>query len=148
MIEIRPWLFVGRYVDALDGEALRARGVGAVLELERPVTHEDITTLFVHVQDGVALRPETIRRAIDFVREQHAAGKSVLVACNAGTSRSPTFATAALKEVEGLKLEDALRAVRSAHPDALPDQMLWDSLREYYDDGPPFWELWQQLVEL
>lgn len=146
--QIRDWLYTGTYADAANSNGLRAQNIGAVLELERPISHEGITSLFLHIQDGLALRPETLTRAVEFVRTQHALNQNVLIACNAGISRSPTLAAVMLKELEALPLHDAFMLVRAANPEAMPDQIIWESLREYYNDGPPFWELWQQLVDL
>jgi hypothetical protein len=56
------------------------------------------------------------------------------------------MATAALHTLEGLPLRAAYRSVREQHPDALPDHVHWDSLREYVGDAPPLWEIWQEII--
>src|SRR5690606_27464068 len=114
--QIRDWLYTGTYADAADIQGLRAQNIGAVLELERPVKHDGITCLFLHIQDGLALRRETLTRAVEFVRTQHTLSQNVLIACNAGISRSPTLAAVVLKELEALSLHDAFMSVRKANP--------------------------------
>lgn len=146
--QIRDWLYTGSYDISVNLELLRQNQIRAVLQLERPVKHEAVNTLFLHVQDGYPLRTETLERALDFVRIQHSAQTRVLIACNAGISRSPTMAAVMLKEFEGLSLHEAFTQVRAVNPDALPDQVIWDSLREHYGEGPAFWDLWQELMNL
>lgn len=146
--QIRDWLYTGSYDNSANLELLRQYQIRAVLQLERPVTHEAVNTLFLHVQDGYPLRAETLARALDFVRQQRTVDARVLIACNAGISRSPTLAAVMLKELEGLSLHAAFTQVRAVNPDALPDQVIWDSLCEYYGEGPAFWDLWQELMNL
>jgi hypothetical protein len=70
---------------------------------------------------------------------QRAAGKTVLVACGAGISRSTSFAIAALKEAESLPLLAAAREVRKLHPDGLPHMALWSSLCLHYQEPMSTW---------
>jgi protein-tyrosine phosphatase len=147
MIEIRPWLFVGKHVEAINLSLLQANQIMAMLLLHQNIKTIGIPTLFVPIQDGVPLRPEKLDQGLAFIREQKTAGRHVLVACSAGISRSVTFATAALKIDEGLSLYDAFFAVRAQHPNALPDQVLWQGLCEYFDEEISFWDIWRDSVE-
>ncbi len=109
-----------------------------MLELADRVEHPDIRTLYLTVEDGVPLSSEKLRQGVDFIRNEYEAGHTVLVACGAGISRSSAFTVAALKEIEGLTLLEAMKAVRDPHPMALPHPKIWDSLTDYYDEDAPF----------
>ena len=98
MYLIRPWLYVGRYRDTLDAAHLRLHDVGAMLQLAEAVEHPGVLSLYLPVEDGEALRPEFLRRGVDFVLEHRRSGQVVLIACGAGRSRSVAYAVASLKE--------------------------------------------------
>jgi protein-tyrosine phosphatase len=82
-----------------------------------------------------------LAQGVEFVMAQKKAGQTVLVACGAGISRSATFAVAALKEIEGLSLREAIHTVKQAHPDSLPHYKLWQSLCDYYNEAVPWIEI-------
>ena len=131
---IRPWLHVGGFDDTQNREQLISTGIRAVLALNGPVDHEGIDTLYMPIPDGVRLKPTTIREGVAFLLDHKQGGRSVMAACSAGVSRSVTFAVAALKEAENLKLEEALREVATQHPGAAPHQKLWSTIVEYYGE--------------
>jgi hypothetical protein len=99
---VRDWLLVGKLRDTLHTPLLREYGVGAVLQLCREVTQpDDIASLFLPgVEDGEPLPPAKLDAGVAFIRQQRAAGRTVLVACGAGISRSVSFTVAALHEEE------------------------------------------------
>ncbi|MBX0328621.1 dual specificity protein phosphatase family protein [Oscillochloris sp. ZM17-4] len=141
MQPIRPWLLIGKYRETLDSDLLARAQVGALLHLAARVEPPDITTLYLPVEDGEPLDATTLRRGVDFILAQRAAGKTVLVACGAGISRSTTFAIAALKEAEGLSLLGAARAVRRLHANGLPHMALWSSLCAHYGEPDDYMAL-------
>jgi protein-tyrosine phosphatase len=132
MITIRPWLLIGKYRETLDHDLLASAGVGALLHLAAQVEPPGVATLYLPIEDGEPFEESTLRRGVDFVLAQRATGKTVLVACGAGISRSTSFAIAALKEAEGLPLLDAAREVRRLHPAGLPHVALWSSICLHY----------------
>ena len=138
MHPIRPWLFIGRFSETQDDELLRRRDIGAMLQLADAVRQPGIPSLYLPVEDGEPLAPDLLRMGVEFVRLEKALGRSVLVACGAGISRSAAYAIAALKEEEQLSLLDAFCEVQSRHPDALPHPALWASLCAYYGEAVPF----------
>jgi protein-tyrosine phosphatase len=73
-----------------------------------------------------------LERGVAFIREQKAQGKTILVACGAGISRSVTFGIAALMEQESRDLFDAYREIYQVHPQAEPHFELVHSLTTYY----------------
>jgi hypothetical protein len=117
MHRIRPWLLIGRYSETCDLTLLAAHQVGAMLQLADPVPQAGIAHIYLPAEGGVKLNPSLLRRGVDFVLAQRAAGQIVLVACGAGISRSTTFAIAGC-----------------AHPDGIPHVALWESLcTTYYE---------------
>ena len=134
MNTIRPWLHIGGFRDSLNRDLLNDRGIGAVLALDEPVTHEGIETLHLPIKDRVMLKTSTVERGVEFVLDQKNLGHGVMTACGAGISRSVTFAVAALKEAENLELETAMREVSALHPMAAPSQKLWSTLVNYYGE--------------
>lgn len=138
MQTIRPWLHIGKYHDTLDHELLSSYRIGAMLQLAEHAQHPQITTLYLPVDDGVPLLGDLLRRGVDFVLNGYRQPQNVLVACGAGISRSAAFATAALKEVEGISLLEAITIVRNQHPNALPHPALWASLCAYYRQSVPY----------
>jgi predicted protein tyrosine phosphatase len=138
MDQIRPWLYIGKYRETRDGRYLAAHNITAMLLLAELVEHLGITSLYLAVEDGEPLPREMLAQGVEFVKAQQAAGQTVLVACGAGISRSATFAVAALKEVEGLSLREAIHIVQQAHPDSMPHYKLWQSLCDYYDEAIPW----------
>jgi protein-tyrosine phosphatase len=138
MNTIRNWLYIGKYRDTFDATLLAAHKIGAMLQLAEAVKHPSIESLYLPVEDGVPLADHHLRQGIDFMLGQKRLGRNVLVACGAGMSRSAAFAVAVLKEDEGLGLLDALRAVKSHHPDTMIHPVLWESLCVYYRENIPF----------
>jgi hypothetical protein len=134
MHTIRPWLLVGRRVETLDATLLAARGVGAMLQLADPVPQPGIDSLYLAVDDGAPIAPATLEAGLAFVRRGREGGRTVLVACGAGVSRSVAFAAAALSEAEGVGVLAAVEAVRARHPGAQPHYKLLASLCTYYGE--------------
>jgi protein-tyrosine phosphatase len=138
MKTIRPWLHIGKYRDTLNHSLLHSYRIGAMLQLAEHIQHPQIATLYLPVEDGVPLAGDLLQRGVAFIQVAHQQGQNVLVACGAGISRSAAFATAALKEVEGISLLEAITIVRNRHPDGLPHPALWDSLCGYYGEPVPY----------
>src|SRR5437868_6406606 len=104
MHKICPWLYIGKYRETIDINILIAYRINAMLQLADKVEQIGIASLYIPVEDGEPLPADKLRQGVDFVRAQKAAGKTVLVACGAGISRSVTYSIAALKEEENLSL--------------------------------------------
>lgn len=141
MQRIRPWLCIGSYRDRQHADQLAAAGVGAMLQLAGLIAHPGIDSLALPIEDGEVIDPDVLARGIAYILAQRAAGRTVLVACGAGISRSTTFAIAALKEAEGIALRDAARIVRQAHPQGMPHHALWSSLCAYYQEPVAYLDL-------
>lgn len=138
MITIRDWLYIGKYGETFRLDLLRSKQIGAMLLLAELVEHPTIASLYVPAEDGVPLSPIHLRAGVDFILAQQQDSRKVLVACGAGISRSPAFATAALKEAENLSLAGAYQEIKKAHPDAFIHPKIWRSLCSYYQEDAPF----------
>jgi hypothetical protein len=145
MQQVRTWLFVGKYTETLNADALERCKIGAMLLLAAPVEHQGIRSLYLPVDDGVPLREDTLANGVAFVRAEHAQGNRVLVACGAGISRATAFAIAVLKEEESRSLLDAFYEIAPVHPNGMPHPELWKSLCDYYKEDVPFLEMWRQI---
>lgn len=153
MDAIRSWLFIGKYRETLDVSLLSKNKIQSKLHLATPriiqsiqsvadaIDYPELNSLYLAVKDGVPLPPEKLREGVDFVLAEKRLGKTVLISCGAGISRSATFAVAVLKEVENLRLLEALRAVKRCHPVTQPHPALWESLCDYYDETVSFYSI-------
>jgi protein-tyrosine phosphatase len=148
MHKIRPWLYIGKYRETADINTLIAYRISAMLQLADKVEQIGVASLYIPVEDGEPLPANQLRQGVDFVRAQKAAGKTVLVACGAGISRSVTYSIAALKEEENLSLPQAYQQILEHHPDALPHPALWESLRAYYNEATTYSELWDVIMQI
>ena len=137
MNAIRNWLYIGKYRDTLDVVSLAKHNIGAVLQLAEAIQYPNIESLYLPVEDGVPIAKRHLGQGIDFTLRQKRLGRSVLVACGAGMSRSAVFAVAALKDGEGLGLLAALREVKRYHPDTMIHPALWKSLCTFYQEDIP-----------
>lgn len=140
MYQIRPWLYVGKYRETRNLHLLSANEITAMLQLAAWVEQPGITALYLQVDDGLPLPAELLRRGIDFIKAEKEQGGRVLIACGAGISRSVAFAVAALREIEGFNLLDALRAVKEKHSKAMPHMAIWESLCAYYQEDIPYFD--------
>jgi hypothetical protein len=141
MYAIRPWLYIGGFRDSTNAELLALYGIGAVLQLAGPWPAPGCETLALAVEDGEPIPPQALRAGVDFVAAARRAGRRSLVACGAGISRSVTFATATLCEVERLGLLAAAAEVKRGNPDAVFHPLLWESLTAFTGDQVPFREV-------
>ncbi len=141
MDEIRPWLFIGKYREALNKSYLVHKSIRAMLLLAEPVEHPDIVSLYLPVADFAPVSHEHLRQGVDFINEHRQVGNRVLVACGAGINRSSAFCAAALKEIEGLSLFDAIREVKRCHPESMPHEPVWISLCNYYGENTSYLEV-------
>jgi protein-tyrosine phosphatase len=146
MFKIRDWLLISGFPSASSPNLVKSQGVQASLQLFEAIQMDGVDSLFIEVQDGHEITPAQIRKGVDFVREHQQKGKRVLITCGAGISRSVTFSIASLKEIEGLSLPDAYRAIRQHHPEAMPDHIHWKSIADFYGENGDFWEIWGDIM--
>ena len=148
---VAPALFTGAYPqDAADVAALRAAGIGLVVNLcrdeeYRPGARAAVTAAYAEAgivehrmasQDYGGLTPELLERGAATAGAALDAGRTVYVHCRAGWQRSATVAAATLVVRDGLGAAAALAAIRRARPDARPlphqvaDLLAWEAGRQ------------------
>jgi protein-tyrosine phosphatase len=148
MFKIRDWLYIGKYAHIRSKSNLESDQIGALLSLAEPVGHEGIATLYLNVTDGEPVEYDKIAAGVQFVRDQKAAGKRIVIACGAGISRSVMFTMAALMEEEGLSVFDAYREVYLQYRAAQPHDNLIISLAGYHGQELDLLDVWTQLSEV
>jgi len=131
-------LWIGNATDARDVSAVIGRGIIVIVDLameEAPISlPRDIVYCRIPLVDGAGNRPEIIRAAVDLTASFIASRVPTLVACGAGMSRSPIIVAAALANVDGKTLEEALEEVTGgvAH-DVLTS--LWAETKAIFEFG-------------
>ncbi|MBI3161547.1 MAG: dual specificity protein phosphatase family protein [Chloroflexi bacterium] len=146
MNEIRPWLFIGNYYDTLDRRYLDFKSIQAMLQLAEAVEQDGINSLHLTVEDMGPVDHGVIRQGVDFILRERELGHRVLVACGAGINRSTMFCIAALKESEGLGLLDAYREICKRHPEAMPNEPVWESFCGYYNESTPYLDVMRASI--
>lgn len=125
---IADGLFVGSIEAAGDEALLSDRGVETVVSLthERPDggVPPGVEAVAVPMRDGPRNERAAFERAVAAVRSRIDAGKTVLVHCSAGASRSPSVAATALALAEGVDLETAFDRTLDRRPAADPHPAL------------------------
>jgi protein-tyrosine phosphatase len=115
--------------------ALLEAGIVHVLKLYPPAGSwpwpAEFTVCDNPISDRLEIAQPQLRVGVDFVADQVAAARPVLVCCEYGISRSATFVLAYLVE-RGYSLHDAWKLLRERHNHASPDQALWGSLIKHY----------------
>lgn len=121
MRQVLPWrLWIGTARDLRDYPAIRAAGIGAIVDLAinepvAPVNRELICCRFP-LTDGAGNPLPLVRASIDTVAALVRANVPTLVACSAGMSRSPIIAAAALALVTGQGPSECLKIVIAGGP--------------------------------
>ena len=115
---------------------LRAQGIDALLSLtETPLpvdilTRHALTTLHLPITDMQAPTAAELRRALEFIDQQRAAGRRVVVHCLVGQGRTGTVLAAYLIR-GGHSLTEALAAVRAVCPHAVENQRQERALADF-----------------
>ena len=118
-------IFLGGYQHAINSAALRRLQITAAVNLSGVATGAEAflaRQLTVRVADSVTANVlQFFDLVADFVKEQRAAKRRVLVHCFAGRSRSVAVLAAYLCREDGLSLEDALDHIRKFRAVAKPN---------------------------
>jgi dual specificity phosphatase 12 len=128
-------LYIGKAHLANFPDMLLADGITSVLKLHESPPDWDGSEFVVRdlvIPDGEPLDGSIFDEMIAFVDGEIKAGKTVLVVCGAGISRSSTAVLAYLVST-GMELKEAYQLLIRQHPQALPHPDLWESLIAYFD---------------
>jgi protein-tyrosine phosphatase len=85
---------------------------------------------YLPTNDDDAPTIEQLKQGVEFIRQQHTAGKRVYIHCGGGIGRAPTMAAAYLI-AEGYSLDDAVAMIKRVRPfiNITPSQM--EKLKEW-----------------
>jgi dual specificity phosphatase 12 len=131
--QITESLYIGGSQLTKMSDKLKELNITSVLKLYEspPDWPVGFTVYNMPYPDGEPIPAERMARHIKFITDEIEAGHKVLVVCGAGISRSSTAVLAYLVST-GLSLPDAYRLLKSRHPIASPNPVLWDSLIKYF----------------
>ena len=138
---IQPDLAVGGRVDPLNVPRLAKLGIGGVVDL-RAEESDDPSLLarhglrFLHLPmlDCSPLTHQQMRDGSQWVSEQRAAGRKVLIHCQHGVGRSVMLASAVLNR-EGVPVDDALARIKARRPQTALNQEQLTAIQEYGQVG-------------
>ena len=132
MHQIVPQLWIGNALEARNVTAVLDIGIEAIVDLaveESPVSStRELIYLRVPISDGAGNPAARICLAIATIRNLVSSEIPTLVACSAGMSRSPAIAAAALSQLEGITIEDALAQITAVRPCDVSPGLLSDVL--------------------
>eukprot|EP00996_Jenningsia_fusiforme_P004163 NODE_4966_length_736_cov_115.737991_g4609_i0.p1 GENE.NODE_4966_length_736_cov_115.737991_g4609_i0~~NODE_4966_length_736_cov_115.737991_g4609_i0.p1 ORF type:complete len:176 (+),score=15.03 NODE_4966_length_736_cov_115.737991_g4609_i0:92-619(+) len=134
MHQVRPGLFIGSQVAALDKELLQSNGITHILSMNmlRPRFPETFSYEVKATADEDRKNLlKSIPSNIQFIERGLAQGGAVLVHCQRGVNRSGSMVTAYLMHAEGLSYEAALNEVRKARACILPRPGMVAQLRTW-----------------
>lgn len=136
--EIEPGLWIGSAADAAGLSSLvRDRAIGLIVNCTAtiPRSFPDIAFVRVPVNDDVADNDIMLAHLPAAVREiatARRAGRTVLVHCYAGISRSATVVAAYLMKTHGISVDEAIARVRAGKPETFqPKVNFEDALRRF-----------------
>jgi len=131
--QITDSLYIGRAQLTEVAGGIKEMGITSVLKLyESPPDWPPGFVVYNSPHpDGVRISAARMARHIKFITQEIEAGHKVLVVCYAGISRSSTAVLAYLVST-GMSLPDAYRLLKSRHPIADPNPVLWKSLIKYF----------------
>lgn len=141
-----PALFLGGWKAAMNEKFMMEAKVGLVVNTagglqsifptfkpEAMYGKLGIKTVFLDWQDSEdqVVPPEDLAVAAEAITATLAEGRSVLVHCAQGRSRSSTVVVAWLSQAQGLPVDDALKFVQSKRNMAQPNDNFMTQLREW-----------------
>ncbi|XP_077012819.1 dual specificity protein phosphatase 12 [Tamandua tetradactyla] len=126
MRQVRPGLYLGGAAAVANPDLLREVGITAVLTVDSEAPSftagtgvEGVRCLFVSALD----KPETdllshLDRCVAFIGHARAEGRTVLVHCHSGVSRSVAVVTAFMMKTDQLTFEKAYENLQTVQPEA------------------------------
>lgn len=128
--------FIGNRGDFRDNAVLRRAAIQAIVDLameELPVTASRETLMFrIPLEDGGGNEAETLRLGVDLVHTLLVMGRTTLIVCSAGMSRSPSIVALAIARKRNIEPEAAL-SILAAHGPVDVSPAFWAGLRRAHD---------------
>ena len=135
---VEPGLAIGNLDDAMAQSALRNAGIRSVLTLSGFPSYPrpgGLEWRFLPLVDGAGNSVSEFGEAIAHVTDLHAEYPGVLVHCAEGKSRSVVIVALYLARIRAWSPERALEHVTERRRVALPDDLLWEQARAYFDES-------------
>jgi histidinol-phosphate aminotransferase len=135
MDRITEDVVIGTAREAADRQLLEENGIEAIVSLSsRAPDHDGLPVEHVPLSNGPGTDQATFDAAVDAVRDHIAAGRTVLVHCRQGVSRSVAVAAAAIAVKDGTSLREAINAIELERPQADPDRALIGMAETYLEE--------------
>jgi hypothetical protein len=136
MSRLSPRVYLGRFADGRDW---RAGGVDAVCNLTQD-DHDPRPThyLWLRQEDSAEIPSWKIAEFLRWMRQQYLAGRTVLIHCHAGISRTSAFAVFWMMWQDRVPADGDLASAWSARE---------DHVRRCRDCIEPHWKLKQSLLQ-
>ncbi|MDY6770647.1 MAG: dual specificity protein phosphatase [Candidatus Nanohaloarchaea archaeon] len=134
MDEVADGIFIGSYEDAMDEDAIRARGITTVINLSKrdsPATDQAVR--HVPLDDSATVDGEQFKEAVDAALTAHEDGP-VLIHCNMGVSRSTAVAATVIAIEKEKELRDVLRNIEQERPQANPHPALVEQAQQLLEE--------------
>lgn len=134
MDRITETVIIGTAREAADRELLEDHGIEAIVSLSsRAPDQEDLPVHHRPLSNGPGTDQEDFDAAVDAVHEEMADGKTVLVHCRQGISRSVAVAAAAIAMENRTSLRDAINTIERERPQADPERALIERATTYLE---------------
>ena len=134
--QITDQILIGPAHLASRSGALAAREVDSVILLceswEGLEWPEDVDVFHLPFEDAERIPDGYLEQIVTFGQEELEAGRTIMVCCAAGISRSSTGVLAILHS-DGMPLPDAYRLLHKQHEPAAPHPALMRSLFQHFD---------------
>lgn len=134
---VQEGIYLGGIHALVNVDETLAAGIQAVLRVDNTSREQiqwpgSVDLLDLPISDAQAVDPATLYRGADFIAEQVAANRRVLVHCQEGVSRSVTMVMAYLIAHRSLSLAQAYRRIVFQRPVARPHAaLLWSLVQAY-----------------
>mgnify|MGYP003859330597 CR=1 FL=1 len=92
------------------------------------------TTTFIPLTDGQRVEYEMFKRAVEKARDAYSQGKSVLVHCEVGISRSASVIAAVLAAEEGATVDESLTEIKRYRQRVSPRRPLRECAERYISE--------------
>lgn len=130
--EISKQIFVGSTSDAGDRLLLEKHDIESVFSFELVSVPSFIKAHFyMETADRQAARQDFLGNGFGFVYSQISLGRNVLIHCQEGISRSPSFTAGYLCLTQGISIQEAVSMVKSKRCVASPDPIFLASIDDF-----------------
>jgi diacylglycerol kinase family enzyme len=134
--QVGPGLYVGGRFRRQAIERFAAWGITGIVSMQERRPHQGLGSgmhvLHLPTRDHTAPTLENLTRGVEFMNQHIESGGAVYVHCSLGEGRGPTMAIAYLMS-RGMRLDDALSAIRRFRPFVNPNKLQLRQLVRWYE---------------